>query len=84
MNSGRQSRDPAVNRQEELAQDLDARVERLQEWVCVLLLKNQMLRMALQAERANDQRSYSSYPPAVPQKDAMGNMISQSKFDFVN
>jgi hypothetical protein len=35
-------------------------VERLQEWVCLLLTKNQILRDALEAERTTRQRSESS------------------------
>jgi hypothetical protein len=45
----------------EPGEDWPARVERLQEWVCVLLAKNQMLREALQAERANRERDDSLY-----------------------
>lgn len=42
-------------------EDWPARVERLQEWVCLLLTKNQMLREALQAERANRQSGDALY-----------------------
>jgi hypothetical protein len=42
-------------------EDWQAKVERLQEVVCSLLLKNQTLRMALQAERAGAQGAGASY-----------------------
>jgi hypothetical protein len=41
-------------------EDWQARVERLQEWVCRLLTKNQILREALHAERTTGQRGDSS------------------------
>ena len=44
-----ENRDP-VSKQVEFQGDWQAKAERLQECVCVLLLKNQILRMALRAE----------------------------------
>jgi hypothetical protein len=42
------------------AENWQVQVERLQEWVCLLLTKNQILREALQAERMTRQRVDSS------------------------
>ena len=52
METARQSRDPAVSKQEKPENDWEAKVERLQECVSLLLLKNQTLRMALVAAKA--------------------------------
>jgi hypothetical protein len=41
-------------------EDWQMKVERLQEWVCLLLTKNQILRDALEAERTTRQRGESS------------------------
>jgi len=51
MTTGWQSQYPFAGGPEETGQDIQSRIERLEEWVCVLLLKNQRLRMALQVER---------------------------------
>lgn len=40
-------------------EDWQMEVERLQEWVCLLLTKNQILRDALEAERTARQRGGS-------------------------
>jgi hypothetical protein len=55
METERQSRDPAGSEQEMPEKDWQAKVERLQECVCLLLEKNQTLRMALIAERVSGQ-----------------------------
>ena len=55
METKRQSRDPAASEQEMSEKEWQAKAERLQAWVCLLLEKNQTLRMALVAERVNGQ-----------------------------
>lgn len=50
-----------VSEQAEPQEDWQAKVERLEEWVCVLLLKNQTLRMELLTERARVQSSGNSH-----------------------
>jgi hypothetical protein len=59
MDTERQSRDLLANHQESSAEDWQARVERLQEVVCLLLMKNQTMRMRLSDERAA--RQFSNY-----------------------
>jgi hypothetical protein len=53
MDTGKHRRDPLTNEQELSAEDWQARVDRLQEVVCLLLIKNQTMRMALLAGKAN-------------------------------
>jgi hypothetical protein len=55
MEIERQSRDPAVSEQEMPEKERQAKAERLQACVCLLLEKNQTLRMALVAERVSGQ-----------------------------
>ena len=54
MDTERQPRDLLKNDQEPSAEYWQAKVERLQEVVCFLLMKNQTMRMALSAEKATD------------------------------
>lgn len=53
MDTERQIRDPAAREQEIPEKDWQAKAERLQVCVCLLLEKNQTLRMALVAERVS-------------------------------
>jgi len=55
METAKQLRDPISNDQSPSALDWQMRVERLQEALCLLLLKNQVMRMALSAGRAGEQ-----------------------------
>jgi hypothetical protein len=52
MNSEWQIRDPNRSDEEKVLLNWQSRVECLEEWVCLLLMKNQLLREALLAERA--------------------------------
>ena len=55
-----------VSKQEGPMEDWQAKVAHLEEWVCDLLMTNQTLRMALQAERERVPDSgYSHEPFAV-------------------
>jgi hypothetical protein len=54
MDTGKQPRDSLSNEQEFSAEDWQARVDCLQEVVCLLLTKNQRMRMALSAERPSE------------------------------
>ena len=60
MDTERQPRDLLTNDQEPSAEYWQAKVERLQEVVCFLLMKNQTMRMALSAEKATDPFSESA------------------------
>jgi hypothetical protein len=60
MDTERQPRDLLKNDQEPSAEYWQAKVERLQEVVCFLLMKNQTMRMALSAEKATDPFSESA------------------------
>jgi hypothetical protein len=51
MDTEKQPRDLLTNDQESSAEYWQAKVERLQEVVCFLLMKNQTMRMALSAEK---------------------------------
>lgn len=51
MDTGKQRRDPLSNGQEPSVEDWQARVDRLQEIVCLLLTKNQTMRTALSGEK---------------------------------
>jgi hypothetical protein len=56
-----------VSEQEGPKEDWQAKVAHLEEWVCDLLMTNQTLRMALQAERARIEDHGHSYDPfAIP------------------
>ena len=58
MECDRQYRDPLPpNEQEPSAEDWKATIDRLQELVCVLLLKNESMRIALSIEKKNHQHS---------------------------
>jgi hypothetical protein len=59
MDTEKQPRDLLTNDQEPSAEYLQAKVERLQEAVCFLLMKNQTMRMALSVER---QPNHSASP----------------------
>jgi hypothetical protein len=50
-----------VHEQEQPQEDWQAKVEHLEQCVCSLLLKNQTLRMELQAERAKAEDSSDSH-----------------------
>jgi hypothetical protein len=71
MTTGWQSRDSLASQLEEPGQDMQARIERLEEWVCVLLLKNQTLRMALQEENASSQ----SYDYPLDSRPALARLL---------
>jgi hypothetical protein len=58
MDTERQSRDPAVSEQEMPEREWQAKAERLQVCVCLLLEKNQTLRMALVAERVSGKTNF--------------------------
>ncbi len=60
MDTERQPRDLLTNDQEPSAEYWQAKVERLQEVVCFLLIKNQTMRVALSAEKATDPFSESA------------------------
>jgi len=59
MDNEQQPRDLLTNDQEPSTEYWQTKVERLQEAVCFLLMKNQTMRMALSAER---QRTHSTSP----------------------
>jgi hypothetical protein len=59
MDTEKQPRDLLTNDQESSAEYWQAKVERLQEVVCFLLMKNQTMRMALSVER---QPNHSANP----------------------
>jgi hypothetical protein len=59
MDTEQQPRDLLTNDQEPSAEYWQTEVERLQEAVCFLLMKNQTMRMALSAER---QPTHSTSP----------------------
>jgi hypothetical protein len=54
MDTEKQPRDLLTNDQKPSAEYWQAKVERLQEALCFLLIKNQTLRMALSAEKATE------------------------------
>jgi len=54
MDTEKQPRDLLTNDQEPLPEYWQAKVERLQEIVCFLLMKNQTMRMAFSAEKATE------------------------------
>ena len=58
MDARSQSRDSAVSKQEMPEKEWEATVERLQECVSLLLLKNQTLRMALVAAKVCSQNDH--------------------------
>lgn len=55
MDTGNQRRDPLFNEQVSSAEDWQARVDRLQELVSLLLMKNETMRMTLSIEEQNEQ-----------------------------
>jgi hypothetical protein len=55
MDTVNQRRDPLFNEQVPSAEDWQARVDRLQEVVSLLLMKNQTMRMALSTEEQSEQ-----------------------------
>ena len=60
MDTEQQPRDLLTNDQEPSAEYWQTKVERLEEAVCFLLMKNQTMRMALSAEKATDPFSESA------------------------
>jgi hypothetical protein len=59
MDSKKQHRDPPPSGQEPSSEDWQARVDRLQEVVCILLMKNQTMRMALLTETRKEENGGS-------------------------
>jgi hypothetical protein len=59
MGAEKQTRDELTNDQEPSAEYWQVKVERLQEAVCFLLMKNQTMRMALSVEK---QPNHSASP----------------------
>jgi hypothetical protein len=55
METERRRRDPLGDEQGPSTEDWQARVDRLQEVVCVLLIKNQAMRMCMPTEPASEQ-----------------------------
>ena len=55
MVTGNQRRDSLFNEQVFSAEDWQARVDRLQELVSLLLMKNETMRMTLSTEEQNEQ-----------------------------
>lgn len=60
MDTEKQPRDLLTNDQQPSPEYLRAKVERLQEVVCFLLIKNQTMRMALSVEKATEPFSESA------------------------
>jgi hypothetical protein len=50
MMTGLQNDGSLTGHRDDLGQDLHARIAHLEDWVCTLLIKNQILRMGLQPE----------------------------------
>ena len=50
MDSETNHRDPPPNRQESSIEDWQAKVDRLQELICILLMKNQTMRTVMLTE----------------------------------
>ena len=61
MDTEKQPRDLLTNDQESSAEYWQAKVERLQEAVCFLLMKNQRMRMALSVERQPDRDAVANH-----------------------
>jgi hypothetical protein len=59
MNAETQDRDRSLSLRESSVEDWQAKVDRLQELVCILLFKNQTLRTTLLIERSNEAKAGS-------------------------
>jgi hypothetical protein len=59
MDSETQDRDPSPSSQESSIEDWQAKVGRLQELVCILLMKNQAMRTTLSTEMRGEAKTDS-------------------------